>query len=102
MKTPILRILQSRVLFVFAFVLFAGCASETGTVTRAPISHFSFVGNIKSAVVSIDEQQGVILDGNKLVTSPGKHRIRITKGGRLVVDREVMVGDQQTLEISIP
>ena len=33
---------------------------------------------------------------------PGKHRVRVSKGGQLVVDREVLVTDLQTMEIAVP
>ncbi len=96
---------------VLSFVLVAlfwlgGCMANTGTITHAAVSHFSFVGNTQGATVTIDDQTGVALGGDgspHLISSePGRHRIRVTVGDRLVIDREVLVGDQQTMEISIP
>lgn len=89
-------------LISFALIWLSGCMANTGTITHAAVSYFSFVGNTQGAVVSIDEQPAVTSDDGKVATEPGRHRIRVTKGGRLLVDREVLVGDQQTMEIFIP
>jgi hypothetical protein len=76
--------------------------ANTGTITHAAISYFAFVGETRGATVSVDDQPAVPLDGAKLSIEPGRHHIRVTKEGKVVVDRDVLVGDQQTMEISVP
>lgn len=102
MKAFLPQTVLSLSLVLFACFGLAGCATNTGTITRAAVAHISFVGNTQDAHATIDDQAPVLLDGGKLPTQPGKHRIRVTRSGRLVVDREVLVGDQQTMEISVP
>jgi len=106
MKTLTPRKLTALLVLSLATVWLGGCKATTGTITHAVVSHFSFVGNTPGAVVTIDDQSAVALDDKNaqsiLATEPGRHHVRVTKGERLVVDREVLVGDQQTMEISIP
>jgi hypothetical protein len=89
------------VLVLSVLLWLSGCMANTGTFTHAALSHFAFVGETQDAIISIDDHQATPEDG-KVTTEPGRHRIRVTKGGKLVVDREVLVGDQQTMEISVP
>ncbi|MDI1336442.1 MAG: hypothetical protein PSU94_09715 [Lacunisphaera sp.] len=97
---------QNRIALTFlllAVIGLVGCTANTGTITHAAIAHFAFVGNAEGAAVTIDEQTAVTLgEHTKLATEPGRHRVRVSKGEKLVVDREVLVGDQQTMEILIP
>jgi hypothetical protein len=37
-----------------------------------------------------------------IVVVPGKHRVQVSRGGTVVMDREVLVSDLQTLELRLP
>ena len=103
MKTQILHHRATLPFLLLTIIGLAGCMANTGTITHAAIAHFTFVGSAVGATVTIDDQAAVTLgQDTKLTTEPGRHRVRITKGEKLVVDREVLIGDQQTMEISIP
>jgi hypothetical protein len=39
---------------------------------------------------------------NHFEISPGVHRVKIEKQGQVVVDREILLSDRQTLEVAIP
>lgn len=82
----------------------AGCSLQTGTLTRTPEAQFSFKGDTANARVVIDDDSPKELVNSPAIipTAPGKHRVRVTKGAALVVDREVLIGDQQTFEIVVP
>lgn len=102
MKTTLPRTILAIALIIYTSVWLVGCSSSTGTITRAPSSQFSFVGNTQDALIAIDDRPPVALDRGKLAIEPGRHHIRVLKDGRVIVDRNVLVGDQQTMEISIP
>ena len=106
MKTHFSRGYTVSSFFLIALFWLGGCMANTGTVTHADVAHFAFMGNTQGAIVTIDDQPGVTLDGDnaphKIASEPGRHRIRVLVGEKLVIDREVLVGDQQTMEISIP
>lgn len=89
-----------------ASLLFAGCSSSSGTLSREPVSYLS-VSPIAAVVsVAIDDLPPVTLEPQRkpriLQLKPGKHRVRISRNQTIVVDRVILVSDQQTFEISIP
>ena len=92
--------------FLLLVLGLSGCALQTGTITRAPASAFLFSGKTSGVVVVIDDSAPVTLgEGSKSVklpTIPGKHRVRVTRQGDLIDDREVLIGDQQSFEIALP
>ena len=104
MKSRITHFLSEFPLLLVAAIALAGCMANSGTITHAPVAHFAFVGETRGAALVIDDQPPVALDGDgqSVQTEPGKHRIRVTKGDRVVIDREVLIGDRQTMEISVP
>jgi hypothetical protein len=83
----------------------AGCAQQTGTITKAAASYLVFVGGTKDAQITLDEQS-FALNGsnakNHFEISPGVHRIKVAQNGTVVVDREILLSDRQTMEIAIP
>jgi hypothetical protein len=86
--------------------LLVGCHTNTGTISREPVSYFQVV-NVKPGFTAIvDENPPVALDTAKgkatLKVSPGKHRIRLMQGSVAIVDRIVLISDLQTLEIAAP
>jgi hypothetical protein len=87
-------------------LLVTGCSSSSGTLSREPIAFLRISGITDNLTASVDELAPVSLAPQlKPVTlqlAPGKHRIRILRGQALLVDRVVLVSDQQTLEISVP
>jgi len=82
----------------------AGCSLQTGTLTRVPEAQFSFRGATANARVVIDDESPKTLTDSpaNIAAKPGKHRIRVIKDGAVVVDREVLIGDQQIFEIIVP
>jgi ATP-dependent helicase YprA (DUF1998 family) len=100
---------------ILSFLLFCitSCGYYEGVVQPTPTSYLSFLGNTSGAVVVIDDVITLNLDkelrGNdeekKAVLFqiiPGTHKIVITKMGREIVNRSIIVGDNATKEIQVP
>ena len=94
------------VVFFSLALLFTGCSSSSGTLSREPVSFLRISGVVGNLTAIIDELPSVSLDPehklNTLQLRPGKHRIRIVRDQTTLVDRMVLISDQQTLEISVP
>jgi hypothetical protein len=80
-----------------------GCHSVTGTVSHDPTGYFSILGAADGDVAIIDGGAPVpIRPDTPIVVVPGKHRVQVSRGGTVVMDREVLVSDLQTLELRLP
>ncbi len=98
-----------------ALVLFLiiSCGYYEGVVQPTPKSYLSFTGNVEGAIASVDNTVTLYLDrelraadgGKRTVLfqiTPGKHNVIVTKMGREVVNRVVIVADGATKEIEVP
>jgi len=96
------------------FLLLGACGYQEGVVWRAEQSYLNFTGNWANASVQIDGTQPFVLkpknatDSSPFPTntlyqlSPGKHRITVTRDGRVVVDRVVVLDNHATMEVQVP
>lgn len=87
------------------FLLFVGCAYNTGTIQRAEKSYLQFLGNTEGVTVVIDENVslGLSNEDNALYQlDHGKHTIRIYRNNNLIIDRVIFLEDHATMEIIIP
>lgn len=85
--------------------LFSGCAHQTGTITRSAASFLMFKGDATDARITIDGRTFNLTKDNAkdhFEITPGVHRVTIEKQGRVVVDREILLSDRQTIEVAIP
>jgi len=103
-------------LLVVAACLFLGaCGYQEGAIQRAERSYLKFTGNWPNATVQIDSMQPFELkppassndpkvppDNTLYQLSPGKHRVTVTRGGSVVVDRVLILENQVTMEVQIP
>jgi hypothetical protein len=89
----------------FAAAGLVGCHSMTGTVSHEPAAYISILGASDGDIATIDGGAPVRLhsgdDNDPIAAKPGKHLVRVSRSGFVVVDREVLVSDQQTLEIRV-
>ena len=84
-------------------VVLTSCHSVTGTVSHEPTGYFRFVGAADGDVAIIDDGAPIQLrPDTPVVVVPGKHRVQVSRAGAIVMDREVLVSDLQTLELRIP
>ena len=96
MKTTIISII---------FLLFVGCAYNTGTVQRAEKSYLQFLGNTEGISVVIDENDafGLTIAKDTLYQlNHGKHTLKIYRNNNLIIDRIIFLEDHGTMEIIIP
>lgn len=97
------------------------CGYREGVTVAEPAAFLAFGGNTAGATVRIDDgisfslgegrgttitsatgEKEKYLAGTHYRIVPGKHRIQVEKNGELVVDRELLIGDGTTREISVP
>ncbi len=97
---------RSCLLFLSLAVWLSACSSSSGTLSRAPIGFVELSNVSRPLTVVVDDQNELEVPAQRkpatLQIAPGKHRVRIWSDGTLIVDRVVLVGDQQTLQIQIP
>ena len=96
MKTTIISII---------FLLFVGCAYNTGRVQRAEKSYLQFIGNSEGVRILIDENNTFELAETKDMLyqlSHGKHTLKIYRNNNLIIDRIIFLEDHGTMEIIIP
>jgi len=93
-------------LFLGSIAGLSGCHSTTGTVSHAPTAYVKFLNAEKGDAASIDGGTPVRLesgdDSDPIFADPGKHTVQVTRSGAVVLSREILVSDLQTLEIRIP
>ncbi len=83
---------------------------QEGIIQKDAVSYFRFTGDVAGAAVSIDSGETIYLaldpygkPANTIYkVAPGKHRVVVTKGSQVVVDRVVIVENQNTREIQVP
>lgn len=93
---------------IFTLALFAGCGLHEGTINKGQISYLIFTGNSDKVQVYIDDLQPFSVkpsndsQPDRYEISPGKHKIKIERGGNIVVNRRVLLGNGIIKEIKIP
>jgi len=96
----------SRLFLVAAALWLTGCSTSTGTLSRDPAAYLRLSGVSATDTAQIEDLLPVPLipkdEKATLRVAPGKHRIRVIRGGAVVVDRTILVSDLQTLEITVP
>jgi len=87
------------------FLLFVGCAYNTGAVQRAEKSYLQFIGDTEGVSVIIDENEAFGLTTAKATLyqlNHGKHTLKIYRNNKLIIDRIIFLEDHGTMEIIIP
>ncbi len=98
--------LLARSAAIVCLVGLIACHSVTGTVSHEPTAYIKILGANDGDIAIIDDGAPVKLqsgdDSDPIIANPGKHSVRVKRSGAVVVDREVLVSDLQTLEIRVP
>ncbi len=106
---------------LLAVLLLGGCGYREGVTVTEPAAYLAFSGNTEGAIVRIDDSISFVLGegtssmvisdtgendkrlpGLRYRIVPGKHCIQVGKNGTVVVDRELLLNDGVTREISVP
>jgi hypothetical protein len=88
-------------LFLF-FLLLTSCGINEGITQKAERGYIEFTGNLSGAVAQIDNLEPFQISLNIYQISNGKHRVKVFRGSKLVVDRLLFIDDQTRLEVQIP
>lgn len=99
-------------------ILVGACGFKEGTTLPDSKSYVWFTGKTDGVVAIIDEQQRIDLgpsyyidaQGNKKAKKtpvhyeiePGKHSVRLIRGGETILERTLLFGNRMTTEIQIP
>ncbi len=83
---------------------FSGCGYKQGVITGDKKSYLYFTGNTENILVSINDGiQFSVKAGkdNQYKIKPGKHLVKVYKGDKIIVKREIFVGDGIAKEIEV-
>jgi hypothetical protein len=107
--------MKKALLIAGACLVLSACGYQEGIIQKAEMSYLKFTGNWPNANVQIDTMQPFELrppvssndpkaspDNTLYQVSPGRHRITVTRGGSVVVDRVVILENHATMEVQIP
>ena len=113
--------MKQNIFYVLFLLGLSSCGFREGVTVAEPAAYLAFGGNTTGAIVKIDESVSFPLGKGRAATirsdtgenekylarrnykiTPGKHRIQVVRNGEIVVDRELLIGDGTTREISVP
>lgn len=101
-----MRTLLLSLFLVLPFMLSACGGYKAGVIIEKNTSYLVFSGNAKGAFYSVDNGDWIEIVGtgkNELYPlQTGKHKIQVKRDGVIVVDRVVLLSDQNTKEIEVP
>jgi hypothetical protein len=111
----LIKIIVSVSLILFVIT---SCGYREGVLQKEPVSYLWFTGNVDRAMVSIDGGQPFALQTSAIAQdsssgsseakfihyklSPGKHRITVQRDGQIIVDRVLILENENTREIQVP
>jgi hypothetical protein len=87
-----------------ALMFVTGCGYKSGVSTGEQEAFLYFTGKVKGATVSVDGGEPFAVKAgrdNQYKIKPGKHSVKVYSGGKVVVDREIYVGDGVAKEIGV-
>lgn len=102
-----------------ALLFVIACGYREGVLQKEAVSYIWFTGNVNGAMASIDNGEPFALQASDYPEdassrgkseakyihyklSPGKHRITVKKQGQVVVDRIVILENENIKEIDVP
>ncbi len=109
--------MQRLFLTLICLLLLSACGYQSGVVQKSELGYIQLTGNWKNTQVSIDKADPFELkylsDPNdpdatqskptlKYGLKPGKHIVKASRDGKLLVNRIILVTSQQTTEVAIP
>ncbi len=92
------------VITLLALLSLSGCGYKEGVVTGDQKSYLYFTGTTNDITVSVDDgAQFSVLPGrdNQYKIKPGKHLVKVYRADKIIVKREIYVGDGIAKEIGV-
>lgn len=89
---------------LFIFLAFSGCGYKEGSITGAQKSYLFFTGDTKNILVSIDGGERFSVEStqnNQYSLKPGKHLVEVFRDEKIVLKREIYLGDDIAKEIEV-
>jgi viroplasmin and RNaseH domain-containing protein len=93
--------LISSCLFVLTLT---GCGYQEGVSTPEKRAYLYFTGDVKDVKVVLDSNEGFTVEEglkHKYKITPGKHKVTVYRGEKLIVNREIFVSDGVEKEIEV-
>ena len=81
-----------------------GCGYKEGVSAGDQKSFLYFSGNTKNLTVSVDNGEIFSVENgrdNQYKIKPGKHTVRVYREEKMIVEREIYVGDEIAKEINL-
>jgi hypothetical protein len=94
----------SIIILLISFLICSCGGYNEGIIQKSEKGFLKFVGDIKTVTLVIDQGEAFLLDPKIEVyqVKPGKHTIKMYRNNNLIVNRNVIVDNQTTMEIEIP
>jgi len=94
----------SIIVLLISFLICSCGGYNEGIIQKSEKGFLKFVGEIKTVTVAIDQGEEFLLDSKIEVyqVKPGKHTIKMYRNNNLILNRNVIVDNQTTMEIEIP
>ncbi len=97
--------MKTLTIILFLLFLLPSCGGYKESVKQSQEQAFlSFTGNAIGASFSVDNGDRVTIGEGSFVykLKPGKHEVKVFRGGQTVVQRQIYIGDQETVEVQVP
>jgi len=96
----------SLIILLSIFTLMTGCGYKEGVTSSERVAYLYFTGNAKGAEVRVGKDTHFTVKklgvNEQYKVSPGKHLIVVIQDGKVVVKRNLLLGDGQAREINVP
>jgi len=89
---------------IFLVFIISGCGSKEGVVSSAQKSYLYFTGDTNGVEVSVDK--GTLFSvksgqENQYGVKPGKHMVEAYRKGKVILRRDIYLGDGIAKEIEV-
>lgn len=94
--------MKTKIIFLVSILGLVACGINEGIIQKSERGYIEFSGNLQGVVAQIDDGEPFNVALNVYQLSNGKHRVKVFRDNRLIVDRMLFIDDQTRLEVQIP
>ena len=95
-----------RYLNIFLLLILCSCFHyNEGLLLKSEKGFIKLTGNLEKVKVLIDDNDPIeITDKKSLIVQvpPGAHTLRVFRGGKSLLEKELLIDNQVTMEVEIP
>ncbi len=91
-------------LITLLLTFFTGCGYKEGVTTEDAKAYIYFTGDLDDVTVSVDHAPEFEVKAgrdNQYKLKPGKHLIEVYRDGKIIIQREVFLGNGLAKEIGV-